>query len=236
MIEFTGVHKAFGDGAVRIEALRGLELRVPAGQLCALMGPSGSGKSTVLHLAAGLTRPEKGHVRVGDHAISELDDQALTDIRRHEIGVVFQFFNLLPYLTAYENIALPLRLNGVQDQEECQRVADTLRLVGLTERQDHKPNELSGGEMQRVAIARALVISPSVILADEPTGNLDTTSGRQIMDLLQDINEETGVTMLIVTHDPVWGASCDRILRLVDGRIDEDVALASGQRAPATAT
>ena len=225
MIRFNNVHKTFGDGVVRVQALQGLDLEIPEGQMCALMGPSGGGKSTAVHLAAGLTRPDTGDIHVGGHDVSVMDDDQLSLMRRREIGIVFQFFNLLPYLTAYENVALPLRFDPEIVEDEDRRVSEALELVAMSHRKDHRPYELSGGELQRVAIARALVIAPTTILADEPTGNLDSTSGRQIIELLHDVNERLGVTTLVVTHDPVWGAACDRILRLQDGRIDEDISL-----------
>jgi len=189
------------------------------------MGPSGAGKSTVLHLAGGLTRPDSGSVMLRDRDLSRLSGSELALLRRREIGIVFQFFALLPYLSAYENVALSLRLDGASRGEERARVERALDLVGLSNRAAHRPYELSGGEMQRVAIARALVIAPSVVLADEPTGNLDSGASREIMDLLRDINEETRVTMMIVTHDPIWAAVCDRVVRLVDGKITDDIPL-----------
>jgi putative ABC transport system ATP-binding protein len=206
-------------------ALRGLDLLIPAGEMCAIVGPSGAGKSTVLHLAGGLTQPDKGTVHVTGHSLTEMDVQNLTLMRRRHVGIVFQFFNLLPYLTAWDNVALPLRLDGVTHEEERERVAQALDLVGVGARAQHKPAELSGGEMQRVAVARALVIRPRVILADEPTGNLDSVAGRQVMELLRDLNEETRVTIVVVTHDPVWASICDRAVRIVDGEVVEDLSL-----------
>ncbi len=226
MIRFDGVHKAFGEGPTRVEALRGLELHVPPKQLCAVMGPSGAGKSTILHLAAGLTKPDSGTITIDGEDIPTMEDSELTLLRRRRIGMVFQFFNLLPYLSAYDNIALPLRLDGVAASEEKRKVAEALELVRLEQRRDHKPTEMSGGEMQRVAIARALVISPQIVLADEPTGNLDSVVGREVIEILRDVNDALGVTMIVVTHDPVWGASCDRIVRLVDGVVNDDISLA----------
>lgn len=225
MIRFDGVHKAFGQGATRVEALRGIDFAVPRGQMCAIMGPSGSGKSTLLHLVAGLVQPDCGRVRVADREVSAMSGDELSLMRRREIGIVFQFFNLLPYLTAQENVALPLRLDTVAHDEERRRVAEALELVGMTHRRNHHASALSGGEMQRIAIARALAISPSVVLADEPTGNLDSIAGRQIIELLRGLNEDLGVTTLVVTHDPVWGSFCDRIVRVSDGVVTEDIAL-----------
>jgi len=189
------------------------------------MGPSGSGKSTMLHLVAGLLQPDSGRVRLADRELSAMSSDDLSLLRRREIGIVFQFFNLLPYLTAAENVALPLRLEAVAHHEERERVAKAMELVGMTHRKNHPANSLSGGEMQRVAIARALAISPSVVLADEPTGNLDSIASRQIIELLRGLNEDIGVTTLVVTHDPVWGSFCDRIVRVSDGKVTEDIAL-----------
>ncbi|MFT4570401.1 MAG: putative ABC transport system ATP-binding protein [Hyphomicrobiaceae bacterium] len=225
MIKFQGVCKSFGKGRTQVQALLDFDLDIPHGQMCALMGSSGSGKSTALHCAAGLLAPDSGRVEIAHGVITEMDDAALTMLRRREVGIIFQFFNLLPYLSAYENVALPLRLDGFPPDEENRRVTEVLETVGLSGRSDHKPHELSGGEMQRVAIARALAIRPSIILADEPTGNLDSTAGRSVLDLLREINENLKVTILAVTHDPIWGAYCDRIVRLEDGKISEDVAL-----------
>jgi putative ABC transport system ATP-binding protein len=193
------------------------------------MGPSGSGKSTLLHLAAGLVAPDRGKVFVDGADVTSLDSDELSILRRRKIGIVFQFFNLLPYLTAADNVALPLRLDDRQETEVQEKVAGALEMVGMTHRAGHKASTLSGGEMQRVAIARALAISPAVVLADEPTGNLDSVSGRQIIELLRELNDSTSVTMLVVTHDPVWGSFCDRIVRLSDGAISEDIGL-SGDR------
>jgi putative ABC transport system ATP-binding protein len=193
--------------------------------MCAVMGPSGSGKSTLLHLAAGLVSPDSGRVHIDGDEVTSLDPDDLSALRRRKIGIVFQFFNLLPYLSAAENVGLPLRLDERDESEVSGEIARALGLVGMSHRANHKASTLSGGEMQRVAIARALAISPAVVLADEPTGNLDSVSGRQIIELLRDLNENTGVTMVVVTHDPVWGSFCDRIIRLNDGYVAEDIAL-----------
>lgn len=233
MISFRNVEKIYGAGAARVAALRGIDLEIPEGEMCAVMGPSGAGKSTLLHLAAGLTTPDVGEVIVAGKDLSKLTQDELALMRRREIGIVFQFFNLLPYLSARDNVALSLQLDALPRAEVHRRVDDALELVGLAgSRAERRPNELSGGEMQRVAIARALVISPTVLLADEPTGNLDTASGRQIMDILRDINEERRLTTLIVTHDPVWASVCDRIVRVVDGRISEDLTMAGDEPSP----
>jgi putative ABC transport system ATP-binding protein len=226
MITFRNVEKIYGVGPSRVAALRGIDLEIPEGEMCAVMGPSGAGKSTLLHLAAGLTTPDEGEVIVAGKALAKLTQDELALLRRREIGIVFQFFNLLPYLSARDNVALSLQLDALPRPEVDGRVDNALELVGLAGgRASRRPNELSGGEMQRIAIARALVISPTVLLADEPTGNLDTASGRQIMDILRDINEEKRLTTLIVTHDPVWASVCDRIVRVIDGRVSEDLSM-----------
>ena len=225
MIRFEAVSKSFGREASLVAAVRGVSLDIPARQMCALMGPSGAGKSTLLHTACGLLGPDSGSVTVAGRDVTHLDAEMLALLRRREIGVVLQGFSLVPFFTAYENVALPLRLDGRPAAEEKRQVMEALERVGLVERAQHKPHELSGGEMQRVATARAVVFSPRVILADEPTGNLDSVAGRQIMTLLRDINTDIGVTMMIVTHDPVWASLCDRVVRMVDGRITEDLDL-----------
>ena len=225
MIRFQAVCKTFGEGPSGVRALNEVDLAVPEHQMCALMGPSGAGKSTLLHAATGLTSVDSGQIHIGEREISKLDKNQLALLRRHEVGIVFQFFNLIPFLTSYENVALPLRLDGGKRSAEDRRVMEVLETVGLAARSDHKPHQLSGGEMQRVALARALVIRPRVVLADEPTGNLDSQAARQVMQLLRDINQRTGVTMMIVTHDPVWASLTDRVVRMVDGRVTEDLGL-----------
>lgn len=227
MIRFSGIRKHFGQGDTRVDAIQSVTLEIPRGQMCAVMGPSGSGKSTLLHLAAGLVEPDSGEVFVDGQSLTTLAADDLSALRRSKIGIIFQFFNLLPYLTAAENVALPLQLDEVEPKEIQREVARALELVGMSHRAGHKAATLSGGEMQRVAIARALAISPAVVLADEPTGNLDSVAGRQIIELLRDLNETTGVTMLVITHDPVWGSFCDRIVRLNDGAVAEDILLNS---------
>lgn len=227
MITFRNVEKIYGTGAARVAALRGIDLEIPEGEMCAVMGPSGAGKSTLLHLAAGITTQDEGEVIVAGKHLSKLTQDELALMRRREIGIIFQFFHLLPYLSARDNVALSLQLDSLARAEVDSRVNEALELVGMAGgRASRRPNELSGGEMQRIAIARALVISPTVLLADEPTGNLDTASGRQIMDILRDINEQRRLTTLIVTHDPVWASVCDRIVRVVDGRLSEDLTMA----------
>jgi putative ABC transport system ATP-binding protein len=224
MIEFESVTKHFGEGPSRVDALRGVSLRIPERQMCALMGPSGAGKSTLLHAATGLISIDTGRVFIGGCDITRLDADARALLRRREVGVVLQSFSLVPFLTAYENVALPLRLEHCPKQEERRKVMQALELVDLGDRAQHKPHELSGGQVQRVATARALVFSPRVVFADEPTGNLDSVAGRQIMNLLADVNQATGVTLVIVTHDPVWASLCHRVVRMQDGRITEDLS------------
>jgi putative ABC transport system ATP-binding protein len=216
----TAVTRRYGDGESAVDALRGVSLEVPAGQFTAVMGPSGSGKSTLMHLLAGLDRPTSGSVRIGDEEISDMADRRLTKLRRKHIGFVFQSFNLLPTLTAEENVTLPLAIARVKPAKED--VDALLARVGLTDRRDHKPSELSGGQQQRVAIARALIARPTVLFADEPTGNLDSASGAAVLQLLRDAVDLDGQTTVMVTHDPQAAAIADRILFLDDGHIVRD--------------
>ena len=225
MITFDRVSKVFGDGDTAVHAVNDLSFTIPRGDFWSLMGPSGSGKSTVLHLIAGLTPPTSGRVLVEQLDVSELNPSEAARLRRRRIGYVLQAFNLLPFLTAAENIAMPLVLDGVRQADVDQRVKSTLELVDMSHRAKHKPSELSGGEQQRVAVARALVINPAIVLADEPTGNLDRATGRAVMDLIQEVNERTGVTVLMVTHDPIFAACAKRVIRLVDGKLDQDILL-----------
>jgi putative ABC transport system ATP-binding protein len=216
----TGVSRRFGTGETVVHALRDVSLELERGRFAAVMGPSGSGKSTLLHVLAGLDRPDDGSVRIDGTEIVGLDDRRLTDLRRDEIGFVFQAFNLLPVLTAEENVVLPLRLAGRDvDQAWIDRLIDT---VGLGDRRTHRPAELSGGQQQRVAIARALASRPAVVFADEPTGNLDSGSSAEILELLRRSVDDFGQTVVMVTHDPAAAAVADRTITLADGRIDED--------------
>ena len=214
--------RRYGDGESAVDALRGVSLEVPAVQFTAVMGPSGSGKSTLMHLLAGLDRPTAGTVHIGGEEISTMADAKLTKLRRRHIGFVFQSFNLLPTLTAEENITLPLAIARVKPPAED--VEALLARVGLTERRDHKPSELSGGQQQRVAIARALIARPTVLFADEPTGNLDSAAGTAVLALLRDAVAIDGQTTVMVTHDPRAAAAADRVLFLADGRIVGDIA------------
>jgi len=211
-----------------VAALRDIQLRVARGETAAIVGPSGSGKSTLLNLIGGLDRPSAGEIVVEGQALAGLSDDELTRLRRDKIGFIFQFFNLLPTLSSLENTALPLHLRGWPKKKAHQRARELLALVGLEARLDHLPDELSGGERQRVAIARALAVYPPILLADEPTGNLDTRSGQEILALIHDLHRRLGTTVLIVTHDPQVAASCARTVTLRDGRIEADVRRPAG--------
>lgn len=220
MIEFHDVRKIYTQGTREVRALDGLTLRVPKGEFLAVMGPSGSGKSTFLHLSGGLDLPTSGTVTVDGQDTSKLGDDGLTLLRRRRIGFVFQFFNLMPSLRVIENIALPLLLDRRGQAESNAKAEALLARVGLTARRDHFPDELSGGEMQRVAIARALVIDPALVLADEPTGNLDSATGRGILELLKEVAEKEGRTIVMVTHDDAAAKWAQRTARLRDGKLD----------------
>ncbi|MEM2987925.1 MAG: ABC transporter ATP-binding protein, partial [Candidatus Bathyarchaeia archaeon] len=202
VLEAKDVHKSYRMGKVLVSALRGVTLEIEEGEFIAIFGPSGSGKSTLLHILGGLDKPDKGDVFVDGINLATLDDNERADIRLHKIGFVFQFFNLLPRLTALRNVELPLSFADVPESESVRRAREMLELVGLKDRIHHRPTELSGGEQQRVAIARALINQPKIILADEPTGNLDTTTGWEIVRLMKRLNEEKRQTFVIVTHDP----------------------------------
>jgi putative ABC transport system ATP-binding protein len=225
VITFDCVSKVFGEGDTAVHAVRDLSFTIPRGDFWSLMGPSGSGKSTVLHLIAGLTPPTSGRVLVEQLDVSKLNPSEAARLRRRRIGYVLQSFNLLPFLTAAEYVGMPLVLDGMRQADVEQQVKSALELVDMSHRSKHKPSELSGGEQQRVAVARALVINPAIVLADEPTGNLDRATGRTVMDLIQEVNERTGVTVLMVTHDPIFAASAKRVIRLVDGKLDQDIPL-----------
>jgi putative ABC transport system ATP-binding protein len=216
------VTRQYGEGESAVHALRGVSLEVPVGQFTAVMGPSGSGKSTLMHLLAGLDRPSNGRVKIGGEDITEMPDKQLTKLRRRHIGFVFQQFNLLPMLTAEENILLPLSIAGRKPDKAA--VASLIARVGLGDRLGHKPSQLSGGQQQRVAIARALASQPTVLFADEPTGNLDSTSGTEVLQLLREAVELDRQTTVMVTHDPRAAAAADRVLFLADGEIVNDLA------------
>ena len=218
----TAVTRRYGTGESAVDALRGVTLEVPKAQFTAVMGPSGSGKSTLMHMLAGLDTPSSGTVSIGGEDITKLSDKQLTKLRRRHIGFVFQSFNLLPTLTAEENVLLPLSIAGTKPDRTALDLL--LARVGLTERRGHRPAELSGGQQQRVAIARALVSRPTILFADEPTGNLDSTSGAEVLRLLREAVELDGQTTLMVTHDARAAATADRVLFLADGRIVADLA------------
>ena len=219
------VTRCYGEGDTRVDALRGVSLDVARGKLTAVMGPSGSGKSTLMHILAALDKPTAGTVTIDGTDVTTLGDTQLTKLRRQHIGFVFQFFNLLPMLTAEENVRLPLTIAGKKPEKEF--FEDLLRKVGLTERRTHRPSELSGGQQQRVAIARALVSQPTVVFADEPTGNLDSATSGEILDLMRASVDDLGQTTVMVTHDPRAAAIADRILFLADGVIVKDMTEAT---------
>jgi putative ABC transport system ATP-binding protein len=221
MIQLESVTKRF-EGKRQVVALDAVDLSVARGEMVAIIGPSGSGKSTLLNLVGGLDRPTSGQVTVDGRHLSGLSDDELTRVRRDTIGFIFQFFNLLPSLSGFENVALPLHLRGWPRPKTEARARELLELVGLGARADHLPDELSGGERQRVAIARALSIYPPLLLADEPTGNLDTHTGAEILELIRDVHSRLGATVLIVTHDLIVARSSERTITLRDGRIVED--------------
>jgi putative ABC transport system ATP-binding protein len=229
-IETVGLTKVYGAGETAVAALDHVSLAVAAGEFVAVMGPSGCGKSTLLHLIGALDRPTAGSVRLEGRDISRMSDTQLTELRRRRLGFVFQFFNLIPVLSALENAALPLVLDGARPADARAKAADWLRRMGMADRMDHRPDQLSGGQQQRVALARALVAEPPAILADEPTGNLDTRAADEITGLLRRLTDG-GRSVLMVTHDPRLAAYADRIIFLKDGRIVDESRL-SGDRTP----
>lgn len=222
MISLRGVSKTF-EGKRKVTALSHVDLTIERGEMASIIGPSGSGKSTLLNLIGGLDRPSDGEVALDGQALSQLDDDGLTRVRRDKIGFIFQFFNLLPTLTCLENVGLPLHLRGWPRKKVEERARELLEVVRLGARLDHLPDELSGGERQRVAIARALSIYPPILLADEPTGNLDTATGVEILKLIHDLHDRLGATILIVTHDLSVAESCPRTIHIRDGKVFEDV-------------
>ncbi|MXZ73039.1 MAG: ABC transporter ATP-binding protein [Acidobacteria bacterium] len=219
VLEARGLTKRYRRGDVEVTGVDGLDLALDAGEFVALVGPSGCGKSTLLHLCGAMDRPTAGDVRFEGRSIGDLDDDALTRLRRARVGFVFQFFNLLPSLTVGENIALPLLLAGVDPAATAQRVQTWAERVGIGHRLDHVPSQLSGGEAQRTAIARAVVHEPALLLADEPTGNLDSANGARIVDLLHDVNHQSGAAILLATHDAAVAAAAGRVVMMRDGRI-----------------
>jgi putative ABC transport system ATP-binding protein len=218
MVVVQNVSKRYA-GKRSVHALRQISFRVERRERVAMMGPSGSGKSTLLNIIGGLDRPSEGSVSIDGQELQALNDNALTHLRRDKIGFIFQFFNLLPTLTAWENVALPLHLAGVSRRDARVRALSRLETVGLKDRQDHLPDELSGGEQQRVAIARALILNPPLILADEPTGNLDSKTGQEVLSLLKGLQDQFDITIMMVTHDAQAAAFCHRIIRMQDGQI-----------------
>ena len=225
VVKVEGVRKTYRMGEIEVQALQGINLTVNKGEFLSIMGPSGCGKSTLMHILGCLDRPTSGHVRLDSVEIDKLDDNSLAEIRNKKVGFVFQTFNLLPKLNAIENIELPLIYAGVRFEERRQKALELLAIVGLQDRATHKPSELSGGQSQRVAVARALINNPSIILADEPTGNLDSKSGEEIIHLFAELNAR-GNTIIMVTHDREIAGHGQRIVRLKDGLVvaDEKVA------------
>jgi putative ABC transport system ATP-binding protein len=226
IVTVNNVHKYFRRGAERVDVLNGLSLEVPEGQFLALMGPSGSGKTTLLNLIAGLDQPSEGDVWVADQCISKMSESGLATWRTSNIGFVFQFYHLMSVLTAYRNVELPLLLLPLTAQQRDTQVRTALDIVGLSDRLDHRPGQLSGGQQQRVGIARAIVTDPTLIVADEPTGDLDARSAEEILDLLCELRTSRGKTIIMVTHDPKAASRADRTLHLEKGLLVDDVMAA----------
>jgi putative ABC transport system ATP-binding protein len=221
MIRLQNIERVFQVGEEEVHALRDVVFSAAKGEYIAIMGPSGSGKSTLLNILGLLDRPDKGTYELDDIMTTSLDDKKQADVRRHKIGFVFQFFHLVPRLTAEQNVELPLVLAGINKAERRKRVLETLEAFGIGDRSHHRPDQLSGGQRQRVAIARATIMKPTVILADEPTGNLDRASGSDVIKILEELNLQ-GITLIMVTHDPELGIRAKRRIKMVDGRIEED--------------
>ncbi|MBD3205404.1 ATP-binding cassette domain-containing protein [Candidatus Bathyarchaeota archaeon] len=219
VVETIDLSKTYMSGGRPLEVLKDVNLTIEPGEFMAVMGPSGSGKSTLLNMIGALDRPTKGKVFINGVDLSQLNDNKLADLRNREIGFIFQFFNLIPRMDAQGNVELPMAIRGISRSKRTARAQELLKLVGLAERSDHKPSQLSGGEQQRVAIARALANEPHLILADELTGNLDSTTGAEIMNLLKRLNKEEGKTFILITHDPQVGQSTDRLVQLRDGEV-----------------
>ena len=230
MLEMTKVTKTYRVGGQTVRALDGITLSLTGGEFVSVVGPSGAGKSTLLHLLGALDTPDSGSIRFQGKEISDLNDEQQSEFRRHSVGFVFQFFNLLPTMAAWENVAVPKLLDGARMAKVKPRALELLALVGLGDRAEHRPSELSGGQMQRVAVARALMMDPPLILADEPTGNLDTKTGTAIMGLLTDIAHQDDRSVVMVTHNLDAASSTDRVITLTDGQVGSDV-LALGELA-----
>ena len=224
-IQVERLTKTYGSGATAITALDHVNLTIKEGEFVAIMGPSGCGKSTLMHLLGGLDKPSEGHVIIGGHNLTDLNDEKLTELRRRKIGFIFQFYNLIPVLNAVENTALPVTLDGMKSSESKQKAIEWLTRFGLGDRLNNRPDQLSGGQQQRVSIARALIAEPELILADEPTGNLDTRASDEIAILLRDVSKQYGRTVVIVTHDPRIAAYADRIIFLKDGKVVDETLL-----------
>ncbi len=221
VLHLDGIHKTYHMGDVEVHALRGVDLEIFRGEMVGIMGPSGSGKSTMMHIIGCLDRPSEGRYTLEGEDVSIKDDDALAVLRNRHLGFVFQEFNLLPSMTALENVCLPLTYRGLPTAERTVLARDALEQVGLADRTGHRPNQLSGGQKQRVAIARSLATRPAILLADEPTGNLDTQAQRDIMEILGGLND-AGITVIVVTHDPAVATHCRRVIRLLDGQILSD--------------
>jgi putative ABC transport system ATP-binding protein len=222
VIELQQIERVFQVGDQAVHALRGIDLSIASGEYLSLMGPSGSGKSTLLNIVGLLDRPSAGRYLLDGREVTGLSDEQQAQVRREKIGFVFQFFHLIPRLTAQQNIELPMLLGGVPAHERARRASDLLQRYGIADRAHHRPEQLSGGQRQRVAIARATVMHPALLLADEPTGNLDRHSGQEVVQILENLHEQ-GTTLIVVTHDPALGGRAHRRLRMVDGSIAEDV-------------
>lgn len=222
VVETIDLKKEYHLGDVIVPALQGIDLQIKKGEFLVIMGPSGSGKSTLLNMIGGLDNPTAGQVFINGQDISKMSDSSLTELRAREIGFIFQFYNLVPVLTALENVELPMMVTGINEKEGKKRAIELLEMVGLGDRLHHRPDELSGGQRQRVSIARALANTPSIVLADEPTGDVDTKTGDEILDIMHHLNKNMGVTMIVITHDPAVSEHCDRLIRIIDGQIATD--------------
>jgi putative ABC transport system ATP-binding protein len=226
IIQMEEIRKVYDTGKVKVEALKGIDLSVTSGEFVAIVGPSGSGKSTLMNLIGCLDTPSSGVYRLAGESVAGFTRDQLADIRNRRVGFVFQNFNLLPHITAFENVEIPLLFGGVSPRKRKERVEELLARVGLADRMEHKPTELSGGQMQRVAVARALAMNPDILLADEPTGNLDTSSGTDVMSLFDELSQQ-GRTLVVITHDMALARRANRIVEIRDGRIVADTAVAA---------